>query len=145
MNLISPAFKDKERIPKKFTCDGRGVNPALEIANASEKAESFVLIVDDPDAPAQTFVHWLLANISPERKCIGEDSSPSEAVVGENSGGSTDYYPPCPPSGKHRYFFKLYALDTQLDLEEGFTKSELEEAIERHVVVEAKLTGIYGS
>ncbi len=145
MKLISPAFKNNEVLPKKFTCDGSGINPALEISDPPKNVESYALVMEDPDAPGRIFDHWLLANISPDRRCIDEDSNPTESVIGRNSGGEADYYPPCPPFGVHRYIFTLYALDKQLDLAERFTKSELEVDMKDHIIESAKLIGKYGN
>lgn len=142
MKLESPAFGNMERIPSKYTCDGQDINPPLKISDVPENTKSLVLIVDDPDAPAGTWVHWLVWNISPNTKEIPENSVPKNAVEGITSWNRVGYGGPCPPSGTHRYFFKLYALDTILDLP-STTISELEKAMENHILDKAELVGLY--
>jgi Raf kinase inhibitor-like YbhB/YbcL family protein len=139
MRLYSPAFKHNGFIPEKFTCKGEGINPALEIQDIPGNAQSLALIVDDPDAPGGTFVHWVVFNI-PVIQHIGENTVPGE--LGSNHGGGKDYVSPCPPSGTHRYFFKAYALDTKLDLGGCITKAELEKAISGHILDKAELIGL---
>lgn len=140
MKLTSPAFKHNEMIPKKYTCDDKDINPPLKIEYVPEKAESLALIVDDPDAPSKTWVHWVVYNI-PKDTQIDENSIPGRQGI--NDFNKMDYGGPCPPSGKHRYFFKIYALDQQLNLEEGISKHELEHAMEAHILANAELIGIY--
>lgn len=140
MKLTSPEFENNQPIPARFTCEGEDINPALAIENAPPGAKSFALIVDDPDAPMGTWVHWVVFNIPPCGR-IGENSVPGRLGV-TNSGGS-DYHGPCPPSGTHRYFFKLYALDALLDLKQGATKGALEKAMRGHILEEAELVGKY--
>ena len=127
MKLASPAFAHNAIIPQKYTCQGKDISPPLTISEIPEGTVSLALITDDPDAPMGTWDHWLIWNIKPTAE-IKEDSAPG--TQGENSWGRNDYGGPCPPSGTHRYFFKLYALDSQLDLAKGATKAELE-AIQR--------------
>lgn len=144
--LKSSAFRNNEPIPGRYTCDGEDVNPLLEIKNAPENAKSLVLIVDDPDATGGvTWDHWLLFNIDPRTQYIAEGSVPSGALQGKNSWGRANYGGPCPPRGAktHRYMFKLYALDTQLDLPEGASKQEIEKAMEGHIIDRATLIGLY--
>ena len=143
MQIYSDAFEENQHIPKKYTCDGRGVNPPLRITNIPGEAESLVLIVDDPDAPGGLFTHWLVWNIPAGTNYIEEDSLPEWALEGANSGGKVGYYPPCPPEGAHRYFFKIYALDTTLELEIGAERDRLEQAIEDHILDQAELIGLY--
>jgi len=143
MRLTSPAFDHGEFIPKKYTCQGENINPELVIEDVPMGAKSLVLIIDDPDAPMGTWDHWVVWNIPPNVTIIGEDSVPPDAVVGKNSWGKNEYGGPCPPSGIHRYFFKLYALDIELDLEPSATKSEVEQAMRGHVLAEAVLMGKY--
>ncbi len=144
MQIYSDAFEENQHIPSKYSCDGRGLNPPLRITNIPGEAESLVLIVDDPDAPGGTFTHWLVWNIPGDTKRLDEKSLPEEARQGTNSGGSIDYYPPCPPDGTHRYFFKIYALDKRLvDLEVGADRSRVEQAIDGHVLDQAELIGLY--
>lgn len=127
-------------IPKKFTCQGEDINPALEIQGLPEKTKSLALIMDDPDAPGGTWVHWVLYDIPVVSKI--EESSFS-GKQGTNSWGRQNYGGPCPPSGKHRYYFKLYALETQLQLKEGIDKEALEKALEGHILEEFQLIGLY--
>ncbi len=144
--LKCSAFKNNEFIPSFFTCDGQDVNPLLEIKNPPENTKSFVLIVDDPDATGgKTWDHWLLFNIPPKTQYINQNSVPIGALQGKNSWGKIKYGGPCPPKGSrpHRYFFKLYALDTMLDLEEGATKEEIEKAMADHIIEETFLIGLY--
>lgn len=142
MKIKSSAFKHKEMIPSKYTCDGEDINPPLEIKEVPENAKSLVLIVDDPDAPMGTWIHWTVWNIDPKTNKIEEDSVPKGAEEGMTNFGNTGYGGPCPP-GKHRYFFKLYALNTKLDLNSSAKIKHLENAMEEHVIERAKLVGIY--
>lgn len=143
LNLSSPSFKQNETIPSKYTCDGADVNPPLVIRNVPQGARSLALIVDDPDAPAGTWVHWVLWNIGPKTTMIDENSVPSAARQGMNDFRKRDYGGPCPPSGTHRYFFKLYALDTMPDLGPDATKASLERAMRGHIIAHAELIGTY--
>jgi len=143
MQLISSAFTHKSFIPDTYTCNGANVSPPLEILNAPGSTVTFALIVDDPDAPAKTWVHWVLWNVPVSTKFIEENSVPDGAVEGMTDFGSIGYGGPCPPSDTHRYFFKLYALDTLLDLPQGSTKEDLLAAIEGHVITQAELVGLY--
>ena len=140
LNISSPAFEHGGNIPSKFTCEGEDINPELTIDAYPANTMSLVLIVDDPDAPGRTFDHWIVWNIEPQRK-IKEDSTPGE--TGVNSLGENAYTGPCPPSGVHRYFFKVYALDTMLDLKSSSDKKTVEKAIEGHVVAYGELVGKY--
>ncbi len=140
MKLTSPEFEQEGKIPEIYTCDGKDINPELHISEIPGSAKSLALIVDDPDAPSGTFVHWVMFNIPPGEK-IAENSAPGKQ--GSNNFGKTAYGGPCPPSGTHRYYFKLYALDTELDLAEGSSKQELLDAMEGHIVEEAELMGTY--
>lgn len=143
MNLSSPAFQNNGKIPVKYTCDGENINPPLIISDIPNKTKSLVLIVDDPDAPMGTWLHWTVFNIDPKTKEISENSIPSGALEGITDFGSIGYGGPCPPSGTHRYFFKLYALDIKLDLSSGVSKEEIEKAIEGHILDKAELIGLY--
>jgi Raf kinase inhibitor-like YbhB/YbcL family protein len=140
MKLTSPAFKQGGAIPVKFTCDGADVSPPLEIADVPESTKSLVLIVDDPDARAKTWLHWLVYDISPLSR-IPEGDVPGKQ--GTNDFGRKDYGGPCPRSGRHRYFFRLYALDSTLNLKEGVSRKDVEKAMEGHVLERAELTGLY--
>jgi hypothetical protein len=143
LTLSSPMFGHMSVIPQKYTCDGEDVSPPLVIDNVPEGTESLALIMDDPDAPAGTWVHWVVWNISPGMGNTPGGSVPPGAVQGKNSWGRVGYGGPCPPSGTHRYFFKLYALDSKLALQEGATKGQLEKAMKGHLLEEAELVGLY--
>lgn len=148
MKLISNAFTEGDSIPKKFTCDGHDVSPTLSWKDAPENAETFALIADDPDAPTGTFVHWVIFNIPGASSSLSEEVEnkeklPDGAVQGINDFGKIGYGGPCPPGGTHRYYFKLYALNTALNLQPGASKSDLLEAMEGHIVAEAQLMGRY--
>jgi Raf kinase inhibitor-like YbhB/YbcL family protein len=140
MEVRSPEFENGKNIPRKFTCEGTDINPTLIIEDIPVGTKSLALIVDDPDAPMGTWVHWVSFNI-PVVSLIDEDSIPGKQ--GLNNFGRKEYGGPCPPSGTHRYFFKLYALDTVLDLNEGIKKEALEEAVEGHILDKAELMGLY--
>jgi len=144
MKLTSPAFKNNEKIPAQYTCDGENINPPLEISAVKEFAQSLVLINDDPDAPNGDWVHWLVWNINPKTKEITENSVPLGTVEGTTSFGRPGYGGPCPPSGTHRYFFKLYALDINLNLDQNTDKKQLEIAIKNHIIDQTELIGLYG-
>ena len=143
MQISSPAFADGATIPAKFTADGADINPALVISGVPAGAKSLVLIMDDPDAPGGTWNHWLLWNLGPATTTIAEDSTPAGAVAGRNDFGETLYRGPSPPSGTHRYFFRLLALDTKLDLPAGADRAALDRAVKDHVLARAVLMGLY--
>ncbi len=142
LKLTSPAFGDNGMIPAKYTCDGDDINPELLVEGIPKEAKSLVLIMDDPDAPVGTWDHWIVFNIPLVSK-IEENSVPSGAVQGTNSFRKLDYGGPCPPSGTHRYMFKLYALDATLDLAEGANKADVENAMEGRILAQTKLIGLY--
>ncbi len=143
MKILSPAFGHNQFIPSRYTCEGEDINPPLIFEEVPEAAESLVLIVDDPDAPGGDWVHWTLWNISPEIKEIKEDSVPSGAQEGLTDFGHSGYGGPCPPSGIHRYYFKLYALDTRLDLDPSAKKADIIRATTGHIIDKAILIGLY--
>ena len=143
MKISSPAFENNSKIPEKYTCDGENINPPLKIEGVPKEAKSLVLIVDDPDAPIGTFLHWLVWNIPPETNFIEENSLPEGAVQGRNDFGKENYGGPCPPFGTHRYFFKVYALDKVFDLPPGSTLKEVEKEMEGHILDQAQLVGLY--
>ena len=143
MKIESTAFKNNELIPSKYTCDGENVNPPLMIDDVPTGAKSLVLIVDDPDAPAGTWVHWTVWNINPEIKEIPENSVPRNGVEGITDFGKPGYGGPCPPSGTHRYFFKLYALDITLDIDTSTKATDIESKIEGNILAKAQLVGLY--
>ena len=143
MEITSSDFENNSKIPVKFTGDGEDINPNLEISDITENTKSLVLIVDDPEAPIGNWVHWLVWNISPKINKIFEKSVPENSVQGKNSWGRNNYGGPKPPSGTHRYFFKIYALDIELDLDESADKEAVENAMEGHVLDEIELIGVY--
>jgi len=143
LKLSSPAFKHNDTIPSKYTCDDADINPPLVIENVPLGAKSIALIVDDPDAPAGNWVHWVVWNIDPTIVEIRENATPSGALQGINDFRKHDYGGPCPPSGTHRYFFKLYALDMMLNLGPKANKAELERAMKGHIIVHDELIGLY--
>jgi len=143
MKITSPSFQENAFIPSKYTCDGENINPPLAISDVSADAKSLALIVDDPDAPVSTFVHWLVWNISPSVSEIKEGNLPEGSVQGTNDFGKREYGGPCPPSGTHRYFFRLYALNQGLNLPEGARREELEKAMEGKIIDTAELVGKY--
>jgi len=140
MKLTSPEFEHNKFIPKNFSCLGKDINPTLNIQNIPKDAQSLVLIVDDPDAPAGTWVHWVVYDI-PVTSIIAENSIPG--IQGHNDFKRINYGGPCPPSGTHRYFFKLYALDTKFNFPEGKTKSQIEQAMEGHILEKTELIGLF--
>jgi Raf kinase inhibitor-like YbhB/YbcL family protein len=147
MQLTSPAFEHEGHIPGKYTCDGANINPPLHIANAPNGTKSLVLIMDDPDVPRHLraegiYDHWVVFNIPPETKEILEGHEPM-GTHGANTSGGTKYVGPCPPGGEHRYFFKLYALDTHLSLPEKASKKDVEKSMEGHILAKTELMGKY--
>ena len=142
LKISSPAFENNQLMPAKYTCKGANVNPPLMIEGIPSEAKSLALIVDDPDAINGTFVHWVMWNI-PVVSEIAENSVPSGAVQGKADFGDNRYQGPCPPSGTHRYFFKIYALDTILDLNKNSKKTDLESAMKGHILDKAELVGLF--
>lgn len=140
MKISSPAFAHNTLIPAKFTCTGLGVNPAIIIEGIPANAKTLAFIMDDPDAPMGTFVHWVVYNILPG-KLIEENSVPGPEGI--NTTGSTSYVPPCPPSGTHRYFFKVYALDKELSFDVPPEKQDLEAAMQGHIIASAEMIGLF--
>jgi hypothetical protein len=140
MVITSAVFENKGFIPSRYTCDGANVNPPLSIEGTPEGTQSLVLIVDDPDAPMGTWDHWIVWNISPTEK-IEENSVPG--TEGLNSFNKHSYGGPCPPSGTHRYFFKVYALDTKLVLGPNSRKKDVEKAMKGHILAEGEIIGRY--
>jgi Raf kinase inhibitor-like YbhB/YbcL family protein len=140
LKVISTVFSHNGHIPPKYTCEGENINPPLKVENIPAGAKTLALIVEDPDAPRGTFDHWIVWNISPN-EAIAEGSTPG--INGTNSFGKTGYGGPCPPSGVHRYFFKVFALDTELDLLGGSAKNELLDAMKGHVLASAEVMGLY--
>jgi len=142
LKIESPAFENEGYIPSKYTCDGLNVSPRLVFSDVPPGAVSLALVMDDPDAPMGTFDHWVVWNIPPETRVVEEGEEP-EGVQGKTGFGRQGYGGPCPPSGVHRYYFKLYALDVRLDLRRGSSKRELERAMEGHILAKAVLMGRY--
>ena len=148
VKITSSAFEDGGLIPAKYTCDGADISPPLQWDGPPEGTRSIALICDDPDAPVGTFVHWVLFNLPPETKELVEnvpadETLPNGAKQGTSDFGRIGYGGPCPPSGTHRYFFKIYALDTEIDLAVGAGKSQLLKAIEGHILAQGQLIGKY--
>jgi Raf kinase inhibitor-like YbhB/YbcL family protein len=148
MSLTSTAFAAGESIPTNYTCDGENVSPPLEWGQPPARTQSLALIVEDPDAPSGTFVHWVYYDLPPEMRGLPEgvstDDKPSQGGTnGKNGANALGYTGPCPPSGTHRYFFRLYALDTKLDAAAGLTKDALLQAMEGHVLAQGELMGVY--
>jgi Raf kinase inhibitor-like YbhB/YbcL family protein len=141
ISIKSPAFENNKQIPKKYSCDGDDINPPLIIEGAPKEAKTLVLIMDDPDAPNGTFDHWIVWNIQASTTKIGEDTVPG--TEGMNSARQQAYMGPCPPSGTHRYFFKLYSLDTELTLATTSRKKDVEKAMEGHILSKGELIGLY--
>lgn len=142
MEIKSTAFKDGETIPKKFTCEGPNISPPLQFSNVPNEAKSLVLMVEDPDADAKPWVHWLVFNILPDSKGFEEDSISAGARQGLCNGNTLGYEGPC-PDAKHTYLFKLYAIDKMLDPEPVPDRKKVLEQIQRHILTEAVLKGIY--
>lgn len=149
MELKSAAFQDGEKIPARHTCDGQDISPGLSWDQVPEKAWSFALVVDDPDAPSGTFSHWVIFNIPADRRELPEAvpsqaQLPSGARQGKNDFGQISYGGPCPPPGSpHHYHFSLYALDQPLELMAGATRKQVLNAISGHILARAQLVGIY--
>jgi len=143
LTLTSPDFINQGNIPVKFTCQGENINPGLRFSNIPDKTQTLVLTLDDPDAPVGDFTHWLLWNINPKTAEIKADSTPPSAVVGFNSTGTSGYIGPCPPSGTHRYIFRLYALDSTLNLDTGVSLKTLISTVKNHLLGQAELIGLY--
>lgn len=140
---LKTVFANNENIPSKYTCDGEDAAPKLTIHDVPEKAKSLVLIVDDPDAPIGTWVHWVLYNIPPNITEIDNENLSKDIRQGITDFGRIGWGGPCPPSGTHRYFFKLYAVDKLLDLPQGATKTQVEKEIRGHIIEESQIIGLY--
>ncbi|HTB51571.1 MAG TPA: YbhB/YbcL family Raf kinase inhibitor-like protein [Ferruginibacter sp.] len=141
LHVTSPAFRENNLIPEKYGCkQEKNINPPISIKNIPAAAKCLALIVDDPDAPNGTFVHWVMWNIDPVIM-IDEDSAPG--IQGKNGKGNNEYTGPCPPFGTHHYHFKIYALDTILDIDEHSGKQALEDAMKHHIIARGELIGLY--
>jgi len=148
MEISSSAFKDGDSIPAKYTCDNLDISPPLKWSKEPEDTKTFALICDDPDAPGGTWVHWVLYNIPGTLHEFEEDITKNDplrnnAIHGKNDFGNTGYGGPCPPGGTHRYYFKIYALDTTLGSQPGITKRELLKLMDGHIVDQGQLMGRY--
>ena len=144
LQFTSDAFANGQSIPAKYSCIGKNISPALAWTEPPTGTQSFALIVDDPDAPMGTWVHWVLYNIPADVRSLQEGYSADNPIaVGKNSSNHLSYDGPCPPSGTHRYFFKLYALDTTLSLSPGATKDQLLKAMEGHILAQTELMGTF--
>lgn len=143
--LSSNGFTQEALIPEVYTCDGKDISPELVWEGAPENTKSFVMIFDDPDAPAGTWDHWILFNIPADTNSLPENLNalPAGTKEGVNSWGRTGYGGPCPPDRLHRYYFKLYALDALLDLADGVGKADIERAMQAHIVAQTELMGRY--
>src|SRR6267143_5097504 len=142
MKIVSSAFQQAGNIPTQFTCDGEDMSPPLQITGVPAEAKSLALIAEDPDAPGGLFTHWLVWNIPPQTNSIEEGSAP-KGLQGTNDFGKSGYGAPCPPSGMHRYYFRVFALDRELDLRSGAKRSQLDAAMKGHVIAQGELIGRY--
>jgi Raf kinase inhibitor-like YbhB/YbcL family protein len=148
MELKSLAFKSEGVIPRQYTCDGSDVSPPLNWENPPDGTQSFALMVDDPDAPRHTFVHWVIYNLPAESRYLPEHIPaqahlPNGSIQGKNDFGRLGYGGPCPLRGMHRYCFKLYAIDTLLDLAPGATKAQLLASMKEHILASSEMIGCY--
>jgi Raf kinase inhibitor-like YbhB/YbcL family protein len=143
LELTSDAFMNGQSIPAKYSCTGKNISPALAWNEPPTGTQSFALIVDDPDAPMGSWVHWVLFNIPANTRSLQESLDTSAMSIGKNSSGNMRYDGPCPPSGTHRYFFKLYALDATLSLSPGATKEQILNAMKGHILAQGELMGTF--
>jgi len=148
INLTSSSFNNGELIPSKYTCDGKNISPSLSWDKPADSIKRFAIIVEDPDSPGGTFVHWVVYNIPSNIKNLPDDITPiknipDEVLLGTNSFGHIGYGGPCPPSGTHRYIFRIYGLSNVVHLEAGAEKGELMRAMQKHIIAEGELMGKY--
>lgn len=143
MKITSSAFENGTEIPQKYTCEGPNINPPLSFWDVPEDAKSLVLMIEDPNAPAKPWVHWLVFNIPPNSDGFKENSIPKGAVEGLCNGNTFGYEGPCPPENVHNYLFKLYAIDKVLDIPNESDRKDVLKAIEGHVIEETQLVGKY--
>ncbi len=148
MILTSNAFSNKTPIPSLYTCDGKNISPPLTIKEIPKGSKSLAIIADDPDAPMGTFVHWVVYNIPANTTEVKENTPTTPrlndgSIQGMNDFGKVGYGGPCPPFGQHRYFFKVYALDTELNLAPNATKHQVEKAMKEHIIAHGELIGLY--
>jgi Raf kinase inhibitor-like YbhB/YbcL family protein len=144
MKITSPAFRNNTEIPKVYTCDGEELSPSLVFEKVPGDAVSLALVLEDPDALSGTFIHWLVWNIPANAKGIDENKVPAGATQGQNTEKTNKYIGPCPPSGTHRYYFRLYALDIMLKLPSSSDKKAFDAAIKGHVLAQTEYLGLYG-
>jgi Raf kinase inhibitor-like YbhB/YbcL family protein len=140
LQISSSSFVSEDYIPPQFTCQGMNVNPPLFFSGIPANTQSLAIIMDDPDAPMGTWVHWVVFNLPPTTQLTSKNTL---GTFGKNDWGKLAYGGPCPPDGTHRYFFKLYALDSKLNLNPGITKSQLEKAMAGHIIEQAVMVGLY--
>lgn len=145
MKLTSPVFSHQTLFPARYTCDGINISPPLSWSEVPANTKSLTLIMDDPDAPRRTWDHWIIFNLPVNITFLveGEKKFPSETKFGKNSWGKTEYGGPCPPDKQHRYFFKLYALDTYLELPNRANKEQIKQAMKGRIIAEVELIGLY--
>jgi hypothetical protein len=144
LKVVSKAFQENGNIPAKYTCEGENASPPLEVQGIPQEAKTLVLIMDDPDAPVGVWNHWIKWNIPVTGETISfEENVEPAGISGKNSGGSFSYQGPCPPDREHRYFFKFYALDSELNLLKGSVKKEVERVMESHIIASGELVGKY--
>lgn len=148
IKITSPAFEEGGMIPEVYTCDGIDISPPLKWSSMPQGTKTFALICDDPDAPIGTWVHWVIYNIPGDICELPENIPPEQEIKNGGIQGMNDfrkigYGGPCPPGGTHRYFFRIYALDTEVDLKPGATESQLLKAMEGHILAEGQLMGRY--
>lgn len=143
LTLKSPAFVNGGNLPALYGCNGQGINPPLVISGVVSEAKSLALIVDDTDAPSGDYIHWVMWNIKPTARLIAENSVPSDSIQGVTSSGGNQYDGPCPPAGTHNYHFKIYALNTVLNLESSANQGKLLKAMAGHILDQADLVGLY--
>jgi Raf kinase inhibitor-like YbhB/YbcL family protein len=148
VKIFSPAFSEGASIPIKYTCDGKGISIPLQWQDVPSEARSLALIMDDPDAPMGTWVHWVVYNLPIDQSELTEGQPadqvlPGGAIQGPNTSGKTGYSGPCPPDREHRYFFKLYALDKDVESKPGLTKAALLEAMQGHILADCQTFGVY--
>ena len=143
IKVTSSAFQEGGTIPEKFSKNGQNVSPGLRIEGVPAEAKTLALIVDDPDAPVGLFTHWLVWNIDPKTTEIAEGSAPKEAVQGRNDFGQSGYDGPQPPSGTHRYYFKIFALNGGLNLKPGAKRHDVDAAMKGHIIAQGELMGRY--
>jgi Raf kinase inhibitor-like YbhB/YbcL family protein len=141
LTVKSAVFEANKEIPQKYSCNGDGTNPPITIEGTPKETKSLVLVMDDPDAPSGTFDHWVVWNIPPSMNKIAEDTAPG--IEGLNGMRQHGYTGPCPPSGTHHYFFKVYALDTELDLGKNSVKRDVEKAMQGHILARGQLIGLF--